>query len=155
VTSSAPGPAPTPSSQLWTEIEALAYVLSRIEWYERHRRTARIAAVLHDVALLATGAATTLAAALDARPVITASLAAVSFVLAGSTKVFRWRENWASRSVAWTSMTAAVNHYRLLPPDQRDAAATARLIATADRIVAAETRNWANVSHGESLGDDD
>jgi hypothetical protein len=39
-------------------------------------------------------AATTVAAALGARPVVTASLAATSLVLAGLRKIFDWQYDW-------------------------------------------------------------
>jgi hypothetical protein len=47
-----------------------------------------------EVLVLLAAAATTLAAALQARPWVTALLAATSLVLTGLRKVFDWYENW-------------------------------------------------------------
>src|SRR5262245_5944826 len=59
-----------------TESAALAYAMSRVRWYNRHRKLARGGAVAHDLLLLLTGAATTLTAALNADAWITSVLAA-------------------------------------------------------------------------------
>lgn len=138
----------------WTDTDALAYALSRVRWYNRHRKMARAGAVVHDLMLLVAGAATTLAAALHADAWITSMFAATSFVLAGMMKVFRWRENWTSRSLAWSQLSTAVNHFRFLPPDKRDSAATARLVTHVDRVISAETRNSANVAHSQNPEDE-
>lgn len=131
----------------WTDAEALAYAMSRVRWYNRHRKLARAGAIMHDMLLLLAGAATTLAAALHAPAWFTAGLAATSFVLAGMTKVFRWRENATSRALAWSQLSTAVNRFRFLPPERRDAAATERLVGMVDSIIGAETRNSAQVAH--------
>lgn len=142
------------SGDTWSDSEALTYALAKVRWYNRHRHLARSGSVIHDLLLLTTGAATTLTAALNADAWLTASLAATSFVLAGMMKVFRWRENWTSRSQAWAQLNTAVNHFRFLPPDKRDSAATARLVSHVDRIIASETRNSANVAHTQDSDDD-
>ncbi len=143
------------SGDVWTDTEALAYAMSRVRWYNRHRKLARAGAVFHDVLLLLAGAATTLTAALHADAWVTAVLAATSFVLAGMTKVFRWRENATSRALAWSQLSTAVNRFRFLPPERRDVAATERLVNLVDGIIGAETRNSAQVAHSQDQEDDD
>ena len=94
-------------------------------------------------------------AALHADAWVTAVLAATSFVLAGMTKVFRWRENATSRALAWSQLSTAVNRFRFLPPERRDVAATERLVNLVDGIIGAETRNSAQVAHSQDQDDDD
>ncbi len=142
------------SGDSWTDVEALTYAMSRVRWYNRHRKLSRAGAIMHDMLLLLTGAATTLTAALHADAWVTAVLAATSFVLAGMTKVFRWRENATSRALAWSQLSTAVNRFRFLPPERRDAAATERLVTMVDGIIGAETRNSAQVAHSQDQEDD-
>jgi hypothetical protein len=72
----------------------LALAEQQLRWYARNRNLSRVRYQVSEVLILLTAAATTLAAALQARPWITASLAAGSLILTGLRKVFDWHEDW-------------------------------------------------------------
>jgi hypothetical protein len=93
---------------------------------------------------LLAAATTTLAAALQANPWVTASLAAGSLVLTGLRKIFDWHEDWVSFSSAWAELGEATHNYRLLAIDRRDQHAQQRLVGKVDEIISTETNRWAS-----------
>jgi hypothetical protein len=115
-----------------------------MHWYARHRDRARIAHWVSEILVLLTTAATTLAAALQASPWVTASLAAGSLVLTGLRKVFDWHDNWLAFADAWAQLRAAIHDYRLIPDDRRDEESRKRLINQVNDVVSAETGRWAS-----------
>jgi Protein of unknown function (DUF4231) len=122
---------------------ALSLATQQLTWYAAHRDRARITYLAGEVLLLLTTAATTLAAALQASPWVTATLAAIALVLTGLRKVFDSRENWIAFAIAWSDLRAAVNEHRLQGKDRVTEAAQRRLVATVNDIVNAETGRWA------------
>jgi hypothetical protein len=79
----------------WQEPDPpLALAMRQMHWYGRQRDRARRALLIDEILVLLVTAATTVAAALGARPVVTASLAATSLVLAGLRKIFDWQYDW-------------------------------------------------------------
>src|SRR5690348_15977170 len=86
---------PTGSGDPWEAADpALALALQQLHWYARHRNQARRTYGAVELLLLVMAAATTLAAALQAKAWITASLAATTVVLTGLNKVFDSHEQW-------------------------------------------------------------
>jgi len=122
----------------------LALAEQQLHWYARNRNLSRVRYQANEVLILLTAAATTLAAALGAHAVITASLAAASLILTGVRKIFGWHEDWLAFSSAWAELLATINDYRLLPADRRDEKARQRLVAKVNEIVSAETQTWAS-----------
>jgi len=122
---------------------ALALAEQQRRWYARHRDQSRIAYQVNEVLILL-AAATTLAAALQANPWVTASLAAGSLVLTGLRKIFDWHEDWVSFSSAWAELGEATHNYRLLAIDRRDQHAQQRLVGKVDEIISTETNRWAS-----------
>ena len=131
-------------SDPWQEPDPpLALAMRQMHWYGRQRDRARRALLIDEILFLLVTAATTVAAALGARPVITASLAATSLVLAGLRKIFDWQYDWIVFAAAWVELKTAVDDYRLLPEDQKDKEAGRRLVAKMNEVINADTGRWA------------
>jgi hypothetical protein len=122
----------------------LALAEQQLRWYARNRNLSRVRYQVSEVLILLTAAATTLAAALQARPWITASLAAGSLILTGATQGLRLARRLAAFSSAWAELLTAINDYRLLPRDRRDERAQQRLVARVNEVVSTETSRWAS-----------
>jgi hypothetical protein len=122
----------------------LALAEQQLRWYARYRNLARTAYQVSEVLILLTAAGTTLVAALQASPWVTASLAASSLILTGLRKTFDWHEDWLAFSTAWADLRAAINDYRLLPDDQRDERSRQRLIDKVNEVVSEETGRWSS-----------
>jgi hypothetical protein len=99
--------------------------------------------LVNEILILLTSASTTLAAALRAPAWLTAVLAACTVVLAGLYKVLDSQGSWIAFGIAWKELQVAVNFYRLLPPDQRDAEAQRLLVSTVNDVMDADTGRWA------------
>jgi len=121
----------------------LALALQQLNWFAKYRGWARNSYYANEVLILLTAAATTVAAALQASPLVTASLAASSLVLTGLRKVFDSHENWMAFSHAWAELRAAIYDYWVLPEDQRDEKAQKSLVSKVNEVVTAETDRWA------------
>jgi len=122
----------------------LALAEQQMRWYARHRNQSRVAYQVSEVSILLAAAATTLAAALQASPWTTASLAATSLIFTGLRKIFDWHEDWVSYSSAWAELRAAVHDYRLLPDDRRDQQAQQHLVDKVNEVTSKETNRWAS-----------
>lgn len=143
---------PTGSGDPWEAADpALALALQQLHWYARHRNQARRTYGAVELLLLVMTAATTLAAALQARAWLTASLAATTVVLTGLNKVFDSHEQWIGFAAAWAELQVAVNDYRLHATEHRDTAAQEQLVSKVNDIIKADTGRWA--SRRRSLGE--
>jgi hypothetical protein len=96
------------------------------------------------VALLLLGGATTAAAGVGAPALVTACLAAGSFVLAGARGAFNWNRLMVARTVAARELQAAIALYQLAPEHQRTADARRELVQRVDQIVTDEQDTWAS-----------
>lgn len=123
---------------------ALALALQQVQWYARHRNRSRVVYQVNETLVLLTSASTTLAAALKASAWLTAVLAACTVVLTGLYKVLDSQESWVAFGIAWAELQVAVNDYRLLPSDQRDADAGRRLVSKVNDVIGADTGRWAS-----------
>jgi len=133
----------------WQEPDPpLALAMRQMHWYGRQRDRARRALLIDEVLVLLVTAATTVAAALGARPVVTASLAATSLVLAGLRKIFDWQYDWIAFAGAWAELKTSVDDYRLLADEQKDEEAGRRLITTMNEVINADTGRWAAPRRG-------
>ena len=95
-----------------------------------------------EIAQLVAAAATTLAAAIGAIPVVTAAWASLTLLLTGLRQVFGFREKWATRTWALIRIEHEINLYQLNRAHGGDAAGR-RLVMQVDAIVAEETHGWA------------
>jgi Protein of unknown function (DUF4231) len=126
---------------------ALALALQQTDWYAHHRDLSRTVYRVSEFLILLVTALTTVAAALKASAWLTASLAASAVVLTGLHKVFDSHDRWVAFGSAWAVLQVAVNDYRLLPEDQRDADAQRRLLAKVNEVITADTGAWATRRH--------
>ena len=132
----------------WKEPDpALALADQQLDWYSRQCDISRRAYLAGEVLLLLVAAATTLAAALQAHPWVTASLAAASLVLVGVRRVFDWHEDWLAFAAAWMELRSAINSYRLLPEDQRDERVRRELVDKVNAVAATEISRWSVRRH--------
>lgn len=123
---------------------ALAFALQQVEWYRVRRDRARQVYWAVQIVLLVATAATTVSAALGAKPLLSACLAAVSVIAAGVGTLSDSHERWVSCGLAWVDLRTAVHEYRLLAEADRDADTRRRLVERVDEIVGAETKGWAS-----------
>lgn len=123
---------------------ALEYALRQLRWYRHARARARISHQAGELTILLTTAATVVVAALHASAVVTASLAAVTLFLTGFRQVFGPNENWVRAGQAWMALDQAVARYRLVPEEERDAAARQALMEQVIAICSQEAGDWAD-----------
>jgi hypothetical protein len=126
---------------------ALALALQQTDWYAHHRDLSRTIYRVSEFLILLVTALTTVAAALKASAWLTASLAASAVVLTGLHKVLDSHDRWVAFGSAWAVLQVAVNDYRLMPEDQRDAEAQRRLLAKVNEVITADTGAWATRRH--------
>ena len=96
------------------------------------------------VGLLLLGGATTAAAGVGAPALVTACLAASSFVLTGARVAFNWPRLMVARTVALRELQAAIALYQLTPEQQRTADARRALVQRVSQIIADEQDTWAS-----------
>jgi Protein of unknown function (DUF4231) len=131
------------SADIWEGTDPpLAFAQDQLAWYTRNNRNARIGHYSIEIAQLVAAAATTLAAAIGAIPVVTAALASLTLLLTGLRQVFGFREKWATMTWATVGIEHEINLYRLNRAQGGDAAGR-RLVMHVDAIVADETHGWA------------
>ena len=121
----------------------LALAERQRDWYGTHRDRARTLYQVTELLVLVVGAVTTLAAALTARPWVTASLAAGTLVLTGLRRVWDWHGDWVAFSLAWADLQTAISDYRLVPEDRRDEELRRGLVDRLNRVIGGETGRWA------------
>lgn len=123
---------------------ALTLAIGRCDWYAKASiRTAR-ANVGSQVGLLLLGGATTAAAGVGAPALVTACLAASSFVLTGARGAFNWNRLMVARTVALRELQAAIALYQLTPEQQPTADTRRALVQRVNQIVADEQDTWAS-----------
>jgi hypothetical protein len=127
---------------------ALMHALNRLDWYARHRTRTRVAYQALEVTTFVLAALTTVFAALQVRPVVTALSAAATTISQGVRRSFAWHEDWLAFSDAWADINRCVGQYRVLALDARTTELQQRLVAQVDEIVFAETRPWAHRRRG-------
>ena len=131
------------SADVWEGADPpLAFAQDQLAWYTRNNRNARIGHYSIEIAQLVAAAATTLAAAIGAIPVVTAALASLTLLLTGLRQVFGFREKWATMTWATVRIEHEINLYQLNRA-QNGGAAGRRLVMQVDAIVADETHGWA------------
>lgn len=123
---------------------ALALALQQVRYYARNStRFRRVYRTSEFLILLAT-ATTTVIAALKAAAWITATLAASTVVLTGMNRIVDTHDRYVASIGAWAELQGAINDYRLLPEERRDADAQKCLVAKVNEVMKADTERWAS-----------
>ncbi len=112
-------------------------------WYAHARDRARRLHRLTELTALLTGAATVVAAGVQAPAVVTACLAGAAVFIGGFRQVFQHVDRWVLAAESWTTLRLEVNRYKLLAGEDRDQAARERLLARIEEVAAADVMGWA------------
>jgi hypothetical protein len=122
---------------------ALEFAMRKREWYGTAAFRTNVANITSQVLLLVTGGATTVAAAVNAPVLVTASLAASAFVLTGARSVFDFNRLAVARTTAYRELEAATELYEI---DRGEAPTNERqrsLVDQVNTILAEEQGAWA------------
>ncbi|MGI8332080.1 hypothetical protein ACRYCC_19105 [Actinomadura scrupuli] len=120
----------------------LALALRDLAFYERTRNAARRSHYITEVTALLSASATVMAAGLGAPALVTALAASVTLLTNGIRQVFNPAGRWELAASGWVILWRAVNHYRLLPEEQRDQAAREALKSRMEEVGENELREW-------------
>lgn len=131
-------PAPSADSD-----PVLAYALTELAWYERTRDHSRRVHWFTELAALAAGSTTVVAAGLQAPAAFTATTAGVTVFIGGFRQVFGHMERYVLASESWMRLHPEVERYRLIPEAERDAGARQRLVEQIESVADLQIRNWA------------
>jgi hypothetical protein len=123
---------------------ALALAIKRCNWYAKASTRTAIANVGSQVGLLLLGGATTAAAGVGAPALVTACLAASTFVLTGARGAFNWNRLMVARTVALRELQAEIALYQLAPEQPPNAATRRALVERVNQIVTDEQDTWAS-----------
>lgn len=132
----------------------LAYALRDLAWYARTRDRARTWHWVTELSALLAGAATVVAAGIQAPAAVTATLAGLAVFIGGFRQVFNHTERYVLAAESWMRLRPAVERYRLLPEDERDADARRVLVEAVETVSAAEIQSWAAERRGTRAGAD-
>ncbi|NEA53994.1 SLATT domain-containing protein [Streptomyces sp. SID13666] len=143
-----PAPPPAPDDPV------LAYALTDLDWYARTRDGARRWHWTTELGALSAGSATVVAAGIQAPAAVTATVAGIAVFIGGFRQVFNHTERYVLAAESWSRLRPAVERYRLLPEDERDADARRVLVEAIEAVSAAEIQSWAVHRRGARSGSD-
>ena len=123
--------------------DARTIAQDQFDYYYNQAHNAKLCNDITEILLLVATASTTLAAALKAIPVVTALLAAFSFILVGLRARFNFKETWVRSGAASVQVLNAMDSYDTLPQEGKDQAAKNGLVAKVNMIRERETQSWA------------
>ncbi|GAA2423901.1 SLATT domain-containing protein [Streptomyces macrosporus] len=121
----------------------LEHALADLAWYARTRDRSRRWHWTVELSALLTGAATVVAAGLQAPAAVTAVTAGATVFIGGFRQVFNHAERHVLAAEAWSRLHLAIRRYRLVPEDERDEAARQRLLEEIEAVATTELRDWA------------
>lgn len=133
---------------------ALVEARSKLAWYSKASTRSNRANVASNVLLLLAGAATTIAAAVEASVWVTAPLAGLTFVLTGARSVFHWNELAVSRTIAREELRREIALYEveLNRGDEGTHERQRQLVEQVYEIAAADLQGWANRRRQQQQG---
>ncbi|CAL9341481.1 hypothetical protein SUDANB171_00280 [Streptomyces sp. enrichment culture] len=137
------GTPPAPPGPGAGEDAVLEYALNELDWYARVRDRARVRHRGTELSALVTGAATVVAAGVQAPAAVTATLAGLTLFIGGFRQIFNDLERYVLAAEAWTRLRLATQRYRLLPEAERDEAARRLLLEQIETVATAELQGWA------------
>jgi hypothetical protein len=120
----------------------LALARQDLAFYGRTRDRARRMHYTTELGALASTSATVVAAGLHAPAWLTALIAGGAVFFTGVRQLFNPGSRWVVAGQSHETLRRAVDRYRLLPPEERDAAARAALQATVEEVGTNELREW-------------
>ncbi|MEU5159269.1 DUF4231 domain-containing protein [Streptomyces sp. NPDC020875] len=130
------------------EAAVLAYAEEQLAWYARIRDRSRRFHWTVELTALLTGAATVVAAGIQAPAAITASVAGAAVFIGGFRQVFHHNERYVLAAEAWMRLHLAVRRYATVPEASRDDETRHRLLAEIEATATTELQNWAAVGRG-------
>ncbi|QDY79232.1 DUF4231 domain-containing protein [Streptomyces qinzhouensis] len=141
-------PDPTGPGGTGADAAVVAYAGEQLAWYARTRDRSRRWHRATELTALLTGAATVVAAGIQAPAPITASLAGAAVFIGGFRQVFNHNERYVLAAEAWSRLHLAIRRHRLVPEAERDDEARRRLLAEIEGATTAELQNWAAGQRG-------
>ncbi|MGV9313144.1 DUF4231 domain-containing protein [Streptomyces sp. NPDC003691] len=141
-TAPAAAPRPEPDGTV-SDTAVLAYADEQLAWYARARDRARRWHRTTELTALLTGAATVVAAGIQAPAAATASLAGAAVFIGGFRQVFNHNERYVLAAEAWSRLHLAIRRHRLVPEAERGEESRRRLLEEVEGASAAELQNWA------------
>lgn len=133
----------TPPQPAPVDDPLLEQALSDLDWYARTRDRARRWHWTTELGALLTGAATVVAAGIQAPAAATATLAGLTVFIGGFRQVFNHTERHVLAAEAWSRLRLAIRRYRLIPEGERDEASRRRLQEEIEDVATTELQNWA------------
>ncbi|OAR23389.1 DUF4231 domain-containing protein [Streptomyces sp. ERV7] len=133
----------TPPQPAPVEDPLLEQALADLDWYARARDRARRWHWVTELGALFTGAATVVAAGIQAPAATTATLAGLTVFIGGFRQVFNHAERHVLAAEAWSRLRLAIRRYRLIPEGERDEEPRRRLQEEMDDVATTELRDWA------------
>ncbi|WP_329395957.1 SLATT domain-containing protein [Streptomyces melanogenes] len=133
----------TPPQPAPVDDPLLEQALSDLDWYARTRDRARRWHWATELGALLTGAATVVAAGIQAPAATTATLAGLTVFIGGFRQVFNHAERHVLAAEAWSRLRLAIRRYRLIPEEERDEAVRRRLQEEVEDVATTEVQNWA------------
>ena len=121
---------------------ALLYCVSERDWYRQSMKRGRYLFVSVEYSALFLASIVTVLAALNVRPWLTASIAALVTFLSGFRQLSLYQENWPAMADAWAQVNALISAYRVLPVADRSPDRQRELVQSVDGVVLAETQRW-------------
>lgn len=121
----------------------LEYARADLAWYARVRDRARRRRLVTELSALVVGAATVVAAGLQAAPAVTASLAGASVFIGGFRQLFNDTERHVLAAEAWSRLRTAIQRYQLVPEAERDETVRQLLLEQVESAAAVELQGWA------------
>ncbi|MEU3599501.1 DUF4231 domain-containing protein [Streptomyces sp. NPDC006798] len=137
-----------PSASGPDEAAVLAYAEEQLAWFARIRDQSRRLHRTVELTALLTGAATVVAAGIQAPAAITASVAGAAVFIGGFRQVFHHNERYVLAAEAWTRLHLAVRRYGTVPEAGRDDETRRRLLAEIEATATTELQSWAASSRG-------
>ncbi|MGP9016820.1 SLATT domain-containing protein [Streptomyces sp. BR1] len=142
----------TPPTPAPVDDPLLDQALADLDWYARCRDRARRWHWSTELGALLIGAATVVAAGIQAPAAVTATLAGLTVFIGGFRQVFGHAERHVLASEAWSRLHLAVRRYRLVPEAQRDESVRRRLLEEVETVATTELQSWAASRRGVQPG---
>jgi hypothetical protein len=131
---------------------ALVYAINQRDWYRNHMRRDRNLFISVEFSALFLASIVTVLAALNVRPWLTASIAALLTFLSGFRQLALYQETWPAWADAWAQVNALASAYRVLPVEERSTDKQRQLVQAVNDVVLNETRRWKQTRLGGLRG---
>lgn len=123
----------------------LAEAMEDLAWYARTRDRSRRMNRATELGSLLAGAATVVAAGINAPAAVTATVAGAGVFIGGLRQVFNHNERYVLAAEAWARLRLAIRRFQL---SQGDAESRQRLLEELEGTATSELQNWAASRRG-------